>query len=326
MSTILDVKDLHTRFHTREGIVKAVNGISYTVDEGETLAVVGESGCGKSVGMLSILQLLQQTTGKVEKGEAWFRGVDLLKLTDEEIRSKRGKDIGMIFQDPMTSLNPVLTIERQMTEGLMKHLKLSKKEAVDRAVNLLKLVGISNAERRINEYTFQFSGGMRQRVMIAMALACEPQLLIADEPTTALDVTIQAQIMNLVRSLKDRFGMAIVWITHDLGIVANFAQKVQVMYAGYIVEKSEVKDLFAHASHPYTIGLLNSLPSEGVNRRQRLIPIKGSPPNLITLGVGCPFAPRCVRTTERCLTENPTLQEIKPGHRVACWNAGEREK
>jgi oligopeptide transport system ATP-binding protein len=296
------------------------------VEEGETLAVVGESGCGKSVGMLSILQLLQQTTGKVERGEAWFRGVDLLKLSDEEIRKKRGKDIGMIFQDPMTSLNPVLNIQRQMTEGLVKHLRISRKEALGRAIQLLDLVGIPNAEKRINEYTFQFSGGMRQRVMIAMALACEPQLLIADEPTTALDVTIQAQIMNLVRRLKDQFGMAIVWITHDLGIVANFAQRVQVMYAGYIVEKADVKNLFARASHPYSIGLLNSLPSEGVGRRQRLIPIKGSPPNLLSMGAGCPFAPRCIRTTEQCLAENPALSEYEPGHMVACWKAGGTDK
>ncbi len=325
MKTILEVRNLKTRFHTREGIVNAVNGISYTVGEGETLAVVGESGCGKSVGMLSILQLLQQTTGKVEAGEALFNGVDLLKLSDEEIRALRGKEIGMIFQDPMTSLNPVLSIQRQMTEGLIKHLKISKQEALERAVAMLKLVGISNAEKRINEYTFQFSGGMRQRVMIAMALACEPQLLIADEPTTALDVTIQAQIMNLVRDLKDRFGMAIIWITHDLGIVANFAQNVQVMYAGYIVEKAPVKELFAHTAHPYTIGLLNSLPSDGVKRRQRLIPIKGSPPNLLSLGGGCPFAPRCTRAVERCLAENPSLMEYRPGHFAACWQAGEKQ-
>ena len=292
------------------------------MDEGETLAVVGESGCGKSVGMLSILQLLQRTTGRVEKGEALFRSVDLLKLSDVEIREKRGREIGMIFQDPMTSLNPVLSIERQMTEGLMKHLKISRKEALDRAIRMLKLVGISNAEKRISEFTFQFSGGMRQRVMIAMALACEPRLLIADEPTTALDVTIQAQILELVRKLKDQFGMAIIWITHDLGIVANFAQNVLVMYAGYIVEKAAVKDLFAHPAHPYTIGLLESLPADGMNRRERLIPIKGSPPNLITLGEGCPFAPRCVRVSERCHVENPRLTEVGQGHFVACWNAG----
>ena len=272
--------------------------------------------------MLSILQLLQRTTGRVEKGEALFRGVDLLKLSDVEIREKRGREIGMIFQDPMTSLNPVLSIQRQMTEGLMKHLKISRKEALDRAIRMLKLVGISNPEKRISEFTFQFSGGMRQRVMIAMALACEPRLLIADEPTTALDVTIQAQILELVRKLKDQFGMAIIWITHDLGIVANFAQNVQVMYAGYIVEKAAVKDLFAHTAHPYTIGLLESLPADGMNRRERLIPIKGAPPNLITLGEGCPFAPRCVRVSERCLVENPRLTEVGPGHFVACWNAG----
>ncbi|HOX31493.1 MAG TPA: ABC transporter ATP-binding protein [Spirochaetales bacterium] len=323
MGTMLEVKDLRTRFHTREGVVRAVNGISYTVDEGETLAVVGESGCGKSVGMLSILQLLQGTTGRVEAGEALFRGVDLLKLSDTEIRKLRGRDIGMVFQDPMTSLNPVLSIKRQMTEGLVKHLGVSRREALDRAIRLLRLVGIPKAEELIGEYTFQFSGGMRQRVMIAMALACEPRLLIADEPTTALDVTIQAQIMNLVRELKDQFGMAIVWITHDLGIVANFAQNVQVMYAGYIVEKADVGSLFARTAHPYTIGLLNSLPANGADRRRRLIPIKGAPPNLRALGGGCPFAPRCGRAAERCRAENPALAELERGHQVACWNAGE---
>jgi len=320
MSTILDVRNLQTRFYTREGVVKAVNGISYTVDQGEILAIVGESGCGKSVGVLSLLQLIQQPPGRIESGQAFFQGVDLLALTDREIREKRGKEIGMIFQDPLTSLNPVLTIRRQMTEGLIKHYRMGSTEAYTRAVELLKLVGISNAEKRMGEYTFQFSGGMRQRVMIAIALACNPQLLIADEPTTALDVTIQAQIMNLVKEVQKEFGMAVIWITHDLGVVANFAQNVQVMYAGYIVEKCSVPELFSNPAHPYTIGLLNSLPHMNTKEHRRLEAISGSPPNLMTLGEGCPFAPRCERVTERCRVENPILEPVREGHVVACWN------
>jgi oligopeptide transport system ATP-binding protein len=322
MGTLLEVNNLKTRFYTREGVVKAVNGISYNVDERETLAIVGESGCGKSVSVLSLLQLIAQPPGRIDDGEALFNGVDLLKMSDEGIRSIRGKDIGMIFQDPMTSLNPVLTIRRQMTEGLLKHMGMTRAEADRRAIELLDLVGISNPEKRIKEYTFQFSGGMRQRVMIAMALACNPQLLIADEPTTALDVTIQAQIMNLIKDLQKKLGMAVIWITHDLGVVANFAQNVQVMYAGYIVEKTSVKKLFANPVHPYTIGLINSLPSLDDNEYRRLEAIKGAPPNLISLGDSCPFAPRCTRSSNRCLTQNPQLEETGNGHLVACWNPG----
>ncbi len=325
MGKILEVKNLCTRFHTREGVVKAVNGISYSVDEGEILAIVGESGCGKSVGVMSLLQLIQQPPGKIESGEALFEGVDLLKLSDEEIRKIRGKDISMIFQDPMTSLNPVLTVKRQMTEGLLKHTDMTRQEAYDRAVELLKMVGIPNAEKRIEGFTFQLSGGMRQRVMIAMALACNPKLLIADEPTTALDVTIQAQIMNLVKDVQKKFKMAVIWITHDLGVVANFAQTVQVMYSGYIVEKCGVKELFAHGAHPYTLGLLNSLPKIQNNEHQKLETIKGAPPNLITLGPGCPFAPRCPKATEQCVKENPELLDIGEGHLVACWNVEKGE-
>jgi oligopeptide transport system ATP-binding protein len=322
MGTILEVKNLKTRFHTREGVVKAVNGISYTVDEGEILAIVGESGCGKSVGVLSLLQLIPQPPGRIEEGEAFFNGEDLLKLSDEQIREKRGREIGMIFQDPMTSLNPVLTIRRQMTEGLMKHQGVSRKVATERALELLSLVGIPNAEKRISEYAFQFSGGMRQRVMIAIALACDPQLLIADEPTTALDVTIQAQIMSLIRRIQAKLGMAVVWITHDLGVVANFARNVQVMYAGYIVEKCSVRSLFKSPAHPYTLGLLHSLPKINRKEQERLAAIKGSPPNLVTLGAGCPFAPRCSRAKERCLEQNPALESIGDGHSVACWYPG----
>lgn len=322
MGTILEVKNLKTRFYTREGVVKAVNGISYNVDERETLAIVGESGCGKSVSVLSLLQLIAQPPGRIDGGEALFNGVDLLKMSDEGIRSVRGKDIGMIFQDPMTSLNPVLTIRRQMTEGLLKHMNMTRAQADERAIELLDLVGISNPERRIREYTFQFSGGMRQRVMIAMALACKPQLLIADEPTTALDVTIQAQIMNLIKDLQKKLGMAVIWITHDLGVVANFARNVQVMYAGFIVEKTSVKKLFANPVHPYTIGLINSLPRLDENEYRRLETIKGAPPNLISLGDSCPFAPRCTRRLEQCLKQNPPLEEAGEGHSVACWNPG----
>jgi oligopeptide transport system ATP-binding protein len=320
MGTILDVKDLTTRFDTREGVVKAVNGISYTVDEDEILAIVGESGCGKSVGVLSLLQLIPQPPGRIEKGSAHFRGVDLLKLSDQKIREKRGREIGMIFQDPMTSLNPVLTIRRQMTEGIIKHLKVTPREAHDRALELLNLVGIPNAQKRINEYAFQFSGGMRQRVMIAMALTCDPQLLIADEPTTALDVTIQAQIMSLVKRIQAQMGMAVIWITHDLGVVANFAQNVQVMYSGYIVEKSSVKELFARPAHPYTRGLLNSLPRMTGSERSRLQAIKGTPPDLVSLGPGCPFAPRCPLASEQCRREMPPLERLDASHHAACWN------
>jgi len=326
MGTILEVKNLKTRFYTREGVVKAVNGISYTVDEGEILAIVGESGCGKSVGVLSLLQLIQMPPGKVEEGEALFEGVDLLKLDDHEIRKVRGKDVSMIFQDPMTSLNPVLTIKRQMMEGLLKHTSMTKTEAYNRAVELLKLVGIPNAEKRIEGFAFQLSGGMRQRVMIAMALTCDPKLLIADEPTTALDVTIQAQIMKLIKDLQKQFNMSVIWITHDLGVVANFAQSVQVMYSGYIVEKCSVKELFAHGAHPYTLGLLNSLPKIKGQQKQKLETIKGSPPNLITLGNTCPFAPRCPKASEQCRKENPPLSELSPGHFVACWHAGEGDE
>ena len=323
MATILEVKDLKTRFYTREGVVKAVNGISYTVDEGEILAIVGESGCGKSVGVLSLLQLIQQPPGKIEGGQALFEGTDLLALNDEEIRKIRGKDVSMIFQDPMTSLNPVLTVKRQMVEGMLKHTDMTRQQAYERALELLKLVGIPNAEKRIEGFTFQLSGGMRQRVMIAMALACDPKLLIADEPTTALDVTIQAQIMKLVKDVQKKFNMAVIWITHDLGVVANFAQNVRVMYAGYIVEYCSVKKLFANGLHPYNLGLPNSLPKIQNRQHHKLETIQGAPPNLITLDESCPFAPRCAKATDRCRKENPPLMEMGEHHWVACWNVEE---
>ncbi len=320
MATILDVQDLKTRFHTREGVVHAVNGISYSVEEGETLAIVGESGCGKSVGTLSLLQLIPQPPGRIESGTARFDGVDLLALPEQEIRDRRGRDIGMVFQDPMTSLNPVLTIRRQLTEGIVRHLRVSKREARERAIELLRLVGIPEPHRRIDDYAFQFSGGMRQRVMIAIALACDPRLLIADEPTTALDVTIQAQILTLVKDIQRQKNMSVIWITHDLGVVANFAEKVQVMYAGFIVEKARVGDLFEHPQHPYTLGLLGSLPQITDGAHHDLTPIPGAPPNLLSPPVGCPFAPRCPRVTDRCREENPVLEPVGSDHAVACWN------
>jgi len=316
---LLDIQGLETQFRTPDGIVHAVNGVSFTLKEGETLGVVGESGCGKSVTMLSALRLIPSPPGKVVAGKAFFRGQDLLKMSDEEIRHVRGAQMAMIFQDPMTSLNPVLTIGRQLTEPLMLHLGMNKEQANVRAAELLEMVGIPNAKERLNDYPHQYSGGMRQRVMIAMALSCNPQILIADEPTTALDVTIQAQIVELVKRLRDELGMAIIWITHDLGIVAGLAKHVIVMYGGFIIEESPVKDLYANPSHPYTIGLLGSLPRLDETERERLFSIEGMPPVLYRKPTACPFAPRCKWVMERCWQENPTLQEVSPEHRVACW-------
>jgi oligopeptide transport system ATP-binding protein len=276
---LLDVKGLETQFKTPDGIVHAVNGVSFGLKEGETLGVVGESGCGKSVTMLSILGLIASPPGKVIAGEALFFGQDLLKIPKEELRHVRGSQIAMIFQDPMTSLNPVLTVGYQLEEPLMLHLGMTKNQARDRAADLLELVGIPKSKDRLGDYPHQFSGGMRQRVMIAMALSCNPQILIADEPTTALDVTIQAQIMDLVKRLRDELGMAIIWITHDLGVVAGLVQRVLVMYGGFLIEESSVKDLFANPSHPYTIGLIGSLPRID-GKHGRLYSIEGHPPVL----------------------------------------------
>jgi len=318
-STLLKVEDLITRFYTPEGVVHAVNGVSFDLAEGETLGVVGESGCGKSVTMLSILQLIARPPGKVESGHAWFEGKDLLNLPVDQIRDVRGSQISMIFQDPMTSLNPVLTIERQIAESLMLHLRMTKQQARQRVIELLELVGISEAEKHLADYPHQFSGGMRQRVMIAMALSCNPQILIADEPTTALDVTIQAQIVDLVKRLRDELKMAVVWITHDLGVVARLAQRVIVMYAGYIIEEAPVKELYAHPTHPYTLGLIGSLPSLTTDTRKRLVSIPGAPPVLLEKPVGCPFAERCDYAFDRCRVENPPLLSLGALHRVACW-------
>ncbi len=315
---ILEVDDLVTRFHTPEGTVFAVNGVSFSLHEGETLGVVGESGCGKSVTMLSILQLIPRPPGKIVRGRAMFHENDLVKLSSEEIRHVRGAQIGMVFQDPMTSLNPVITIGKQVAEGLMIHMGMNKQEAMKRVVELLQLVGIPEPEKRLDQYPHQFSGGMRQRVMIAIALSCNPQILIADEPTTALDVTIQAQIVDLVKKLRDELGMSIIWITHDLGIIAGLAQRVLVMYAGYIIEEANVKDVYAKPQHPYTLGLLKSLPRLDAAERERLATIQGLPPLLFQEPVGCPFAPRCPFVFDRC-AENPPLMDVGIDHRAACW-------
>lgn len=319
MPKLLEVRNLKTQFFTQDGVVHAVNGISYHVDTGETVAIVGESGSGKSVGVMSLIRLIPQPPGKIVDGEVIFDGQDLLKLKEDELRDIRGNRIAMIFQDPMTSLNPVLTIGRQITEALELHLHMNKEQARKRAVQLLEMVGIPGAESRLDDYPHQFSGGMRQRVMIAMGLSCDPQLLIADEPTTALDVTIQAQIVDLTRRLQDELGMAIIWITHDLGVVAGMADRVLVMYSGFIVEEGNVNDLYAHPRHPYTLGLLRSIPRLDLGRQKRLIPIDGLPPDLLEPPTHCPFAPRCAFVQEKCWQENPPLVEVTPGHKAACW-------
>ena len=324
ISPLLEVDDLRTYFFTRDGVVRAVDGVSFTVYPGETLAIVGESGCGKSVTSLSILRLIASPPGKVVGGRLSFEGRDLLAMPEEEMRKVRGNEISMIFQEPMTSLNPVLTIGRQIAEALMLHRGMTRVQALARAVEMISLVNIPEAERRIDQYPHELSGGMRQRVMIAMALACDPKLLIADEPTTALDVTIQAQILDLMRALKDKTGAAIVLITHDLGVVAEMAQRVIVMYAGRKVEEAPVDELFARPRHPYTRGLLNSIPKldeTGRAGRQRLEEIRGTVPALKEKIAGCIFAPRCRYATARCELEYPVLEQKTAGHFVACWEA-----
>jgi oligopeptide transport system ATP-binding protein len=316
--SILNVENLITRFNTPEGTVYAVNGVSFELTEGETLGVVGESGCGKSVTMLSVLQLIPRPPGKIVNGKALFHGNDLLQLSSDEIRAVRGSQIAMIFQDPMTSLNPVLTVGKQVSEPLTLHLGMTKKDADERVVELFRLVGIPEAEKRLTQYPHQFSGGMRQRVMIAMALACNPQILIADEPTTALDVTIQAQIIDLVKKLRDEIGMAVIWITHDLGVVAGMAQRMMVMYAGYIIEEAPVKELYSNPIHPYTLGLLRSLPRLDQGQKEKLNVIPGLPPLLLEKPRECPFKPRCPFAFDRCV-ENPPLLDVGVNHRSACW-------
>jgi len=323
---LLDVQGLETTFKTSEGVVHAVNGVSFGLKEGETLGVVGESGCGKSVTMLSILGLVASPPGNVKAGSAKFFDQDLLKMSRDEMRAIRGAQIGMVFQDPMTSLNPVLTVGRQLQEPLMLHLGMSKKQAESRAAELLEMVGIPNGKDRLSDYPHQFSGGMRQRVMIAMAISCSPQVLIADEPTTALDVTIQAQITDLIKRLRSELGMAIIWITHDLGVVAGLAQRVIVMYGGHIIEEAQVNELFANPAHPYTIGLIGSLPRVDDNDQRRLVSIEGLPPMLFEKPTYCPFAPRCKWVMERCWNENPVLETVAPEHRVACWADVKKER
>ncbi|HYN88695.1 MAG TPA: ABC transporter ATP-binding protein [Ardenticatenaceae bacterium] len=319
MARLLEVKDLETKFITPEGAVNAVNGVSLYLDEGETLGIVGESGSGKSVTMMTILRLIPMPPGKITNGEVIFEGRDLVKADDEEMREVRGNRIAIIFQDPMTSLNPVLTVEEQVSESLELHLGMSSEQARERSIQLLKMVGIPGAEKRVDNYPHQFSGGMRQRVMIAMGLSCNPQLLIADEPTTALDVTIQAQIVDLVRQLKENIGMAIIWITHDLGVLAGLAERVIVMYAGQIMEEGTVKDVYANPRNPYTIGLLQSIPRLDEKRKARLTPIEGLPPDLTNYPVGCPFAARCPFVLVKCVRELPPLMSVGSNHRSRCW-------
>ena len=312
--------DLQTQFATRGGVVRAVDGVSWDVAEGETVALVGESGCGKSVSALSIMQLVAPPAGRIVGGKIIFKGRDLLTLDEEAMRRVRGREIAMIFQEPMTSLNPVLTIGRQLTEGLEIHLGLGGDAARKRAVELLAMVGIPDPARRLGQYPHQFSGGMRQRMMIAMALACEPSLILADEPTTALDVTIQAQILELMRDLSRRLGVAMLIITHNLGVVARYADRVNVMYAGKIIERGTARELYGNPRHPYTLGLLRSVPRLDEPRRARLDPIQGQPPDLTRLPPGCSFVPRCAFRVERCVREVPPLIPIgAPGHVSACW-------
>jgi oligopeptide transport system ATP-binding protein len=319
MADILKVEGLETQFRTQDGMVHAVNGVSFDLKEGETLGIVGESGCGKSVTMMSMIRLIPSPPGKVVAGRALYQGKDLLKMTDDEIRDIRGQQISVIFQDPMTSFNPVLTIGRQVAEPLEIHMGMTTKQAYERAAEMLSMVGIPHAKDRLGDYPHQFSGGMRQRAMIAMALVCTPQILIADEPTTALDVTIQAQITDLAKRLRDELGMSMIWITHDLGIIAGLAHRVAVMYAGFKIEEAPVKELYGDPQHPYTIGLLSSLPRMDDTSHRRLTSIDGLPPVLFEKPNYCPFAPRCRFVRERCWQENPPLIEVGPNHFAACW-------
>ena len=322
MPHLLEVRDLVTRFYTEDGTVHAVNGISYTLDEGESLGIVGESGSGKTVSVLSLMGLIPDPPGCVERGEVFFADCDLLKLSADQLRAIRGREIAMIFQDPMTSLNPVLTVGYQLAEIMRPHLNLTQEKIAERTVELLELVGIPDAASRRKDFPHQFSGGQRQRIMIAMSLACNPSVLIADEPTTALDVTIQAQIVDLVNRLRKQFGMATIWITHDLGVVAGLVNRVIVMYAGFIVETASVFDLYKKTSHPYTLGLLQSIPSlHATIATDRLIPIEGAPPDLLLEPVHCPFAPRCKFAVEQCWQENPPLKRVASQHYSACWRA-----
>jgi len=320
MAPLLEIKGLKTHFSTDDGILQAVDGVDISINRGETLCVVGESGCGKTVTAMSILKLIAMPPGRIAAGQIIFEGRDLVPLTSNQLDEIRAKEIGFIFQEPMTSLNPVLTIGEQIAESLRRHEAVTKKQALERTIEMLKLVQIPNAEGRVHNYPHQFSGGMRQRVMIAMALACKPKLIIADEPTTALDVTIQAQILDLLQDMKDRFGMAVMLITHAMGVVAETAQRVVVMYAGKVVEEALVDDLFGDPRHPYTQGLIRSIPRIDLDseHKTRLEAIGGSVPILINPPVGCRFAPRCKFAMKVCIEKEPLLREIAPGHRMAC--------
>ncbi len=319
MTKLLEIDNLQTHFFTSAGVVKAVDGITYDVAPGETVAVVGESGCGKSVSAMSILRLIPDPPGKVVGGSIRFDGKDLLALTDLQMREVRGRDIGMIFQEPMTSLNPVLSIERQLTETLEHHLGMSRAESSARALELLGLVGISEPQRRLKQYPHHLSGGMRQRVMIAMALACNPKLIIADEPTTALDVTIQAQILELMKNLTRELGVAMIIITHNLGVVARYADRVNVMYAGRIVESGPAEEIYHNPKHPYTLALLQSVPRMDQPRGSKLQPVEGQPPDLTKLDEGCSFRPRCKYAQASCAQSKPPLEEVATAHISACF-------
>jgi oligopeptide/dipeptide ABC transporter ATP-binding protein len=322
--TILEMKGLKTQFFTEDGVVKAVDGVDLTIRRGEVLGLVGESGCGKTMTSLSILRLIPDPPGKIVEGEIFFNGKDLLKLSEDEIREIRGNEISMIFQDPMTSLNPVFTVENQIIENIKLHQNLDDKDALKSGIQMLDLVGIPEAEKRIHDYPHLFSGGMRQRVMIAMALSCQPDLLIADEPTTALDVTIQAQVLELMKQLQEEFNMAVLYITHNLGVIAEISDNVAVMYAGHIVEYAAVESLFGNPNHPYTQALLGSIPRMD-KKLDRLSVIKGTVPNLITPPTGCRFHPRCPYATNLCKEQKPQNIDVEPNHMVYCHNAGQLE-
>ncbi|MBL6947356.1 MAG: ABC transporter ATP-binding protein [Rhodospirillales bacterium] len=326
MATLLEIENLKTQFFTSAGTVKAVDGITYTVDEGETVALVGESGCGKSVSALSILRLIPWPPGKIVDGHIKFDGIDLATLSEEEIRQIRGRDIGIVFQEPMTSLNPVLSINEQLSETLITHYGITKEEARKKALALLEMVGISDPKRRLDQYPHHLSGGMRQRVMIAIALSCEPKLIIADEPTTALDVTIQAQILELMKDLTKSLGVSMIIITHNLGVVARYADRVNVMYAGKIIESGTALDVYHNPQHPYTLALLNSIPRMDLARQDKLDPVEGQPPDLTQLDDGCSFRPRCRFVTEACAKSFPDLEKVIEGHFAACFEKGKLQE
>ena len=321
MATLLQINDLKTYFFTYEGVVKAVDGVTYDLQEGEILGLVGESGCGKSVSALSILRLIPNPPGKIVGGEIIFDGKNILELSSRELQQVRGGEISMVFQEPMTSLNPVLTIERQLTEALELHLDMGKAAARREAVRRLEEVGIPDPERRVKQYPHQFSGGMRQRVMIAMAMSCNPKLIIADEPTTALDVTIQAQVLEILKQLSTEHGVALIIITHNLGVVARYTDRVNIMYAGKIIERGSAADIYRDPKHPYTLGLLHSVPRLDQPRREKLDPIEGQPPDLVNLPPGCSFRARCKYSVDRCADEIPPLTSVGDGHVSACWEA-----